>query len=320
MLPLCLNPTTVKRKQHNNTADKLLAKRIISAHTYLCCQSSRENWDLQADTRHDHSSSVLFSRWSVPVSQSSKDQSHSRNPNEKSVPPHNCHERSVSSSWKISPILRQSVTLSRRFNALLDHHGSSHPPVHQSMRQRRWALRAFFSRVRSLPRLKMWVLESTVSVLPSRLEACVTISTVFTAYAHTMHRVSGVYCQCDTLKIGLMLQLAPSSLHTDAGQRPTDTKQRHADTMWRHKKKQGKDTQTQYENKAKTLNMKAQSKDTLNMKAQRHKAETQRQKANVGGGRLVNATPVLTGWLQQHLYLLGASGDTCIYWVADMWM
>ena len=76
------------------------------------------------------------------------------------------------------------------------------------------------------------------------------------------------------------------------------------------------------------------------MKAQRHKAETQRQKANVGGGRLVNitpvltgwlqqhlylldsrlmnATPVLTGWLQQHLYLLGASGDTCIYWVADM--
>lgn len=127
--------------------------------------------------------------------------------------------------------VQQSVTLSRRINALLDHHGSSHPRVHQSMRQRRWALRAFFSRVRSLPRLKTWVLESTVSVLPSRLEACVTISTVFTAHAHTMHRVSGVYCQCDTLKIGLMLQLAPSSLHTDARQRHTDTKQRHVDTM-----------------------------------------------------------------------------------------
>lgn len=42
MLPLCLNPTTVKRKQHNNTADKLLAKRIIFAPTYLCCKSSRE--------------------------------------------------------------------------------------------------------------------------------------------------------------------------------------------------------------------------------------------------------------------------------------
>ena len=66
------------------------------------------NWDLQEDTRHDHSSSVPFSGWSVPVSQSSKDQSHSRNPNEKSVPPHNCQEGSVPSSWKISPVLGQS--------------------------------------------------------------------------------------------------------------------------------------------------------------------------------------------------------------------
>ena len=88
--------------------------------------------------------------------------------------PSHLHKESVPSSWRIS--------LSLTKNWSHPHGDQSHLHDNQSMRQRRWALRAFLSRVRSLPRLKMWVLESTVSVLPSRLEACVTISTVFTAH------------------------------------------------------------------------------------------------------------------------------------------